>query len=212
MMTPSAAQSQLLVRDASHFHWYAIPLLLIVVYAYAEQAAEQRWNVVLAGAAFWLMDWINEICNGLVLHFSGFAPVWGTPNGNSAYVILVGLNVEISFMFAIMGLASVRMLPPDPRLKILGIGNRWLMAMANSLLCVLVECWLNHIGALTWEWRAWNLHAPWLIFLIGYLPFFLVAYWVHDMPSRRRQIAVVSTLAGGVGLALIVFAGVLGWI
>ena len=211
MITASAAQAEQLVRDSSHFQWYVIPLMLFAIYAYAEQAAEKRWNVVLAGMAFWLMDWVNEIWNGLVFHFSGFAPIWATPFG-SAYTLLIGLNIEISFMFAIMGLATVRMLPPDRHLKILGINNRWVMAVVNSVLCVFVEIWLNHVGALTWDWRGWNAGAPWLIFLIGYLPFFVVAYWVHDMASRKAQIKVVALLAAGVGIALAVFAGLLGWI
>lgn len=211
MITASAAQAEQLVRNSSHFQWYVISLLLVVIYAYAEQAAEKRWSVVLAGIAFWLMDWINEIWNGLVFHFSGFAPIWGTPGG-SAYTLLIGLNIEISFMFALMGLATVRMLPPDRHLKILGINNRWVMAVTNSILCVCVEVWLNHVGALTWEWSGWNARAPWLIFLVGYLPFFAVAYWVHDMESRVSQVKVVASLAAGVGAALAVFAGVLSWI
>ncbi len=211
MIAESAAQAQALVRDPSHFQWYVIPFLLLVVYAYNEQLAEMRWGVVLGGLAFWLMDWINEIWNGLLFHFSGFAPVWGTPGG-SAYVILIGLNIEISFMFAIMGLAAVRMLPADRKLKILGINNRWFIACVNSVLCVIVEIWLNHIGALTWEWRWWNAGAPFLIWLIGYMPFHVVAFWVHDMPSLKRQIAVVGGLASIVLAGLGVFAGVLGWI
>ncbi len=211
MITASAAQAEQLVRNSTHFQWYVISLLLVVIYAYAEQAAEKRLSVVLAGIAFWLMDWVNEIWNCLVFHFSGFAPIWGTPGG-SAYTLLIGLNIEISFMFALMGLATVRMLPPDRHLKILGINNRWVMAVANSILCVCVEVWLNHVGALTWEWSGWNAGAPWLIFLVGYLPFFVVAYWVHDMQSRMSQVKVVASLAAGVGAALAVFAGVLSWI
>ncbi|HJV02684.1 MAG TPA: hypothetical protein VJ752_19270 [Burkholderiaceae bacterium] len=211
MIADSAAQAQALVRNASHFQWYVIPLLLLVVQAYGEQAAARRWNVVLAGLAFWLMDWINEIWNGLLFHFSGFAPAWGTP-GSSAYVILIGLNVEITFMFAIMGLYAVRMLPADARATILGINNRWVFAAVNSVLCVCVELWLNHIGALTWEWSGWNAGAPWLIWLVGYMPFFVVAYLVHDMRSRKRQLAVVSGLGATVAGSLGLFAGVLHWI
>lgn len=211
MLAASAVQAQSLVRDASHFQWYVIPLLLIVFYAYVEQVAQRRWNVVLAGLAFWLMDWVNEIWNALLFHFSGFAPAWGTP-GNSAYVLLIGLNIEISFMFAIMGLMSVRMLPSDPGLRFFGIPNRWLLAICNSILCVMVELWLNRIGVLTWEWPWWNVRAPWLIFLIGYLPFFLVAYWVHDMASRKRQLWVVGMLAMIVVASLTLFAGILNWI
>lgn len=53
---------------------------------------------------------------------------------------------------------------------------------------------------------------PWLIFLLGYLPFFLVSFWVHDMASLRRQsITVAGIFALDIG-CLIVFAGVLKWI
>jgi len=211
MIAASAAKAQALLRDPSHFQWYLIPLLLLVIYAYGEQAAEKRWNVVLGGLTFWLMDWINEIWNGLLFHFSGFAPAWGAP-GSSAYVILIGLNVEITFMFAIMGLFAMRTLPADRKLKILGVNNRWFFAGANSVLCVMVELWLNHIGALTWEWRWWNVGAPFLIWLIGYMPFYVAGYWVHDMPSLKRQVTVVASLAGIVLSCLGIFGGVLGWI
>lgn len=211
MIAPSAAQAHALVRDASHFQWYVIPLFLLVIHAYGEQVAHKRWSVVLGGLTFWLLDWVNEIWNGLLFHFSGFAPAWGTP-GSSAYVILIGLNVEISFMFAIMGLFAMRTLPADRQWRIAGLNNRWVFASANSVLCVLVEVGLNHIGALTWEWSAWGAQAPWLIWLIGYLPFFVVGYWVHDMDSVKRQASVVAGLAGFVALCLGVFAGVLGWI
>jgi hypothetical protein len=103
-------------------------------------------------------------------------------------------------------------LPADKHLKIAGINNRWLLAALNSVLCVCVELWLNHIGALTWEWPAWNLGAPWLIWLVGYLPFFVVAYWIHDMASNRQRIQAVGALAMGVTAALAVFAGWLQWI
>lgn len=211
MIAPYAAQAQAGVRDATHFQWYVIVLLLLVLYAYVEQAAEKRWNVVLGGLTFWLMDWVNEIWNALLLHFSGFAPAWSTA-GNSAYTILIGLNIEISFMFAIMGLLAMRMLPAERKLSIFGINNRWLIAGVSSLLCVLVELCLHQLGALRWEWSGWNADAPYLIWLIGYMPFFIVGYWVHDMPSRRRQIATVATLAGTVVSALLILVGILGWI
>jgi hypothetical protein len=114
-------------------------------------------------------------------------------------------------MFAIMGLYAMRTLPEDRAQKILGIDNRLALAVVNSVLCVGVEVVLNHIGALTWEWPWWNRGAPWLIFLVGYLPFFLVGYAVHDMRSRRRQVATVGALAGLVVGELVVFGG-LGWI
>jgi hypothetical protein len=210
--SPSAAAALELLRDSAQFNWIIIPLLLVVIYLYGEQIAERRWNVVLGAAAFWLMDWINEIWNALIFHYNGYAPAWATPGGDSAYVILIGLNIEICFMFAVMGLYAMRQLPVDRSLRILGLDNRWFLAVVNSILCVLVEIWLNAIGALTWDLKYWNTGFPYLIFLIGYLPFFLVGYWVHDMQSRRRQLAVVGTLAAMVVSALLVFGVVLRWI
>ena len=75
-----------------------------------------------------------------------------------------------------------------------------------------MELWLNPIGALTWEWRGWNAGAPWLIWLVGYMPFYVVAYWVHDMRSVKRPIVVVASLVGLVLARLGLFVGVLGWI
>ncbi|MBV8468476.1 MAG: hypothetical protein JOY60_01250 [Burkholderiaceae bacterium] len=211
MITAAAAQAQSLLRDTSHFQWYVIPFLLVVIQAFGEQIAEKRWSVVLGAAAFWLMDWFNEIVNGLVFHFSGYAPIWATP-GSSALVLLIGLNIEITFMFALMGLFAMRTLPADTRQKILGLPNRWVLAGANSVLCVIVEIWLNRIGALTWDWPGWNAGSPWLIWLLGYMPFFLVGYWVHDMKTVKRKVAVVGRLAGLIAAALAVFGYGLGWI
>ena len=56
------------------------------------------------------------------------------------------------------------------------------------------------------------LGAPWLIFLIGYLPFFMVAFWVFDMESVKQKIKVVGSILGFDLACLVLFAGVLKWI
>ncbi len=211
MPTESAAQALSILRDGSRFQWYVIPLFALVVYVYAVEIERRNWNLVLAGLAFWGMDWFNEIWNGLVFHFTGVAPVWGAP-GKTAYLILIGLNIEICFMFAIAGMGFSRMLPPDRRLKILGIPNRLLFAVAGSIFCVFVEVLLNAIGALTWDYSWWSARAPWLIFLFGYLPFFLVSFWVYDMESLKKKAIVVGTIFGVDAVALILFMGILRWI
>lgn len=210
-MTSTAQEALSILRDGSLFQWYVMPLFAFVVYVYAVEIERRNWNLVFASLAFWGMDWFNEIWNGLVLHFTQYAPVWGTP-GKSAFVILAGLNIEICFMFAIAGIAFSKMLPRDKYLKILGVPNRIFFAIVNAAFCVFVECLLNLAGALTWEYSWWNLRAPWLIFLFGYLHFFLVAYWVFDMPTVRRKISVVGTIYAVDIVCLILFAGVLKWI
>jgi hypothetical protein len=210
-MTDAAVQALEILRDGSQFKWYVIPLFAFVVYVYAVEVERRNWNLVFAGLAFWGMDWFNEIWNSLVLHFSGYAPVWGAP-GKTAYLILVGLNIEICFMFAVAGVVFGKMLPPDPKLKILGIPNRIFLGVANSVFCVIVELWLNSVGALTWDWPWWNARAPILIVLFGYLHFFLVSYWVHDMKTVRAKVITVGAIFGFDIVCILVFGVALGWI
>ena len=210
MLTESAAQALSILRDASLFQWYVITLFALVVYVYSVEIERRNWNLVYAGLAFWGMDWINEIWNSLVLHFSGYAPMWGAPS-DTALLILVGLNVEIMFMFAIAGIAFGKMLPSDAKVKILGIPNRIFFAITMSAFCVIVEIWLNHIGVLTWDWRYWSATSPIPIFLFGYLHFFLISFWVHDMKTVRAKVITVGTIFGVAIFGLVVF-GTLGWI
>ncbi len=212
MPTESALEALQILRDGSLFQWYVIPLFALVVYVYAVEIERRHWNLVFAGLAFWGMDWFNEIWNALVMHFTQYAPVWGAP-GETAYLILIGLNIEICFMFAIAGVIFAKMLPQDKRLKILGLPNRLFFAMAGSAFCVFVEVvFLNSVDALTWDWPWWNARAPWLIFLFGYLHFFLVSFWVHDMATLRKKVITVGSIYTFDIAAIILFGVILGWI
>lgn len=211
MPTESAQQALSILRDGSQFQWYVIPLFAFVVYVYAVEVERRNWDLFFAGLAFWGMDWFNEIWNSLVFHFTNHAPVWGAP-GQTAYLILIGLNIEITFMFAIAGITFGKMLPADWKLKILGIPNRLLFAIVGAAFCVFVEILLNSVGALTWEYPWWSAGAPWLIFLIGYLTFFLVSFWVHDLKTVRSKAIAVGALLGVDILAVIVFGVILNWL
>ncbi len=211
MPTQSALEALKHLRDPSTFQWYVIPLFAFVVYVYAVEVERKNWNLLFAGLAFWGMDWFNEIWNSLVFHFTNYAPVWGA-SGNSAYEILIGLNIEISFMFAIAGIAFAKMLPEDKTMKIMGIPNRWFFAIVNSIFCVVVEILLNAAGVLTWDYSWWNITAPYLIVIFGYLTFFIVSYWVFDMKSLKKKITTVNIIFGIDLLAIIVFGFMLGWL
>jgi hypothetical protein len=211
MPTESALQAQSILRDGSLFQWYVIPLFALVVYVYAAEIERRNWDLFFAGLAFWGMDWFNEIWNGLVFHLTGYAPVWGAP-GATAYLILIGLNIEICFMFAIAGITFGKMLPPDKKLRILGLPNRLLFALLGSAFCVFVEVLLNSIGALTWDYAWWSTRAPWLIFLIGYLPFFLVSFWVHDMERVKSKAIAVGVIYAVDLVAILLFGVLLQWI
>ncbi len=211
MPTASAAEALKILRDGSVFQWYVITLFALVVYVYAVEIERKNWNLVFAGLAYWGMDWFNEIWNGLVFHFTRYAPVWGAP-GKTAYLILIGLNIEICFMFAVAGISFGKLLPAEKNLRIIGLPNRLVLAVVNSLFCVFVEILLNRIGALTWDYSWWGASAPWLIILIGYLPFFLVSFWVHDMDRFRKQALVVGGILGLDLAALLLFGAWLHWI
>ena len=211
MPTEFAQQAQDILRDHSQFQWYVISLLAIVTYIYSSEMYNKCFNAVFAGLAFWGADSINEIINSIFFHLNGRAPLWATP-GDTAYLVLIGLNIEIMFMFSIAGIAWSKVLLPDPRTRIMGIPNRWFIALAGSAFCVFVEILLNRIDALTWDWPWWNASAPWLIFLVGYLWFFLIAFWVHDMNDIKRQTRVVGALWGLVAILVLVFGLGVGWL
>jgi len=211
MPTEFAQQAQAILRDGSQFQWYVIPLFALVVYVYAVEIERKNWNLVFAGLAYWGMDWFNEIWNSLFFHFDQTAPVWCTP-GKTAFLILIGLNIEICFMFAIAGVAFGKMLPPDKSLKILGLPNRLVIAIGGSAFCVFVEVLLNAVDALTWDHSWWSASAPWLIFLFGYLHFFLVSFWIHDMESLKKKAAIVGGIFAFDLLCILVFGVILGWL
>src|ERR1700675_2665132 len=132
MPTDAAARAVQILRDGSQFQWYVIPFLALVLYVYAVEIGKRNWSLVFAGLAFWGMDWFNEIWNGLVFHFTHYAPVWGAP-ARTGFLVLIGLNIEICFMFAIAGIVMAKALPEDKTLKILGLPNRWFIAVGGSV-------------------------------------------------------------------------------
>jgi hypothetical protein len=209
--TPFAAEALRHLRDGALFNWTVIPVLVLVFYVYAVEIERRNWNVLFAGIAFWGMDWFNEIANALIFHLTQYAPLWAAP-GHTAYLILIGLNIEICMMFAYMGITVAKTLPADRHRRILGIPNRWLIALAASVLCVVVELFLNAVDALTWDYWWWSARSPLPIVVFGYLHFFVVAFWVHDMPTIRQKAATVGAIYAFDAACLIVFGGMLGWI
>jgi hypothetical protein len=188
-----------------------VTLLGMALYVYAVEVERRNWSAVLAGLAFWGVDWINEVVNALVLHFTDRAAIW-TTTGDTAYHILIGLNVEISLLFLIAGIVFVKQLPPDPATKILGIPNRVFAVLAFSVLCVAVEVVLWAADVFHWEYWWWNFPNVPLIILLGYATFFAAAAWVYDMRDRIKQVRVVGALAVIDAALLLVFGPILDWI
>ena len=210
-MTYSESAMEILRRPELTLHWYVVPFLLLVIYVYSKEVSQKNWNVVLGGLALWGTDLFNEIWNSIVFHASG-TPVWGAPQGvgGTALQLLIGYNIEISLMFAVMGVAACLTLPPDPKQKILGIPNRILFAAVLTTLAVVVECYLNYAGVLTWEKSWWSRSVPWLIWLIGYLPFFTMAFLVHDMKKMKHKLITLGIIYG-IDIAALIGFGAVGW-
>lgn len=200
-MTESARRALEGLRDPTTMQWYAIPLLAIVflIYAGEIQAARRssQWNAVIAGASVFAADFVNETINGWIFALSGYSALWLAP-GPTALRTMVGWNIEIMFMFAILGIVYHRSLADDPAERVGGLPNRWFWALCYSVICVVVELFLNRGGLLVWDYTWWNKGplAVLPIFVFGYLWFFLAAKFAIERTTLRARIAVPVVLAG----------------
>ena len=206
--TEFTREAERLVRDPSLFKWYAVALLAFVIYAYATEVERGRWDIVAAGLAVWLADWFNEIVNALVLQATDRAPLWAT-TGPTAYQFLVGLNVEISFMFALAGIVYAKLLPRAgaPR-----DADRLALALGLSVVSVAVELFLHATGTFHWEYWWWNTPFVLLIVVFGYLWFYLYAAWVFDAPTRGRGGRGWARWRRSTSLMALVFGVGFGWL
>ena len=209
-MTPAAHTALDHLRDPVGFSWLIVPLAVLVLYAYITEWSAGRRAVVMGGLAFLLADVFNELWNSAFFHATGRAPVWGA-TGASSFQILVGWNVEILVMFAVLGLGAAKLLPADREARVAGIRLRWGYVGTCAALAVGVEMVLNAVGVLTWDWPWWSVRVPVLIWLVGYCPFFAACAWVHDLPTQRARVAAVGAMAALDGV-LALGLGLAGWL
>lgn len=215
-MTPASIQALQELRNLSTIKWYVIPLLAIVFYIYTLEIKKAKesgnWNAVLAGFTVFGVDFINETWNGWVFHLTQRSAFWTTP-GETALRTMVGWNIEIMFMFAILGIIFYNTLTEGKSIRILGLPEKWFWAISYALFCVFVECLLNIGGHLVWEYPWWKLSfgGVWLIFLIGYFHFFVAAIIVISIKSMKNKLIFVGVIYA-VAIFMNVFAfGFLGW-
>lgn len=207
MNNPEVTQLALaILRKGDNFQWYVIPLLAMVIYIYANEYNRGNWRGIAAGLALYSVHWFYEILNALIQHFSGHA-LWTVPTG-TAFLILIGVGIELSFMFSVAGLILSKLLPADPKMKILGTSNRLVFAVANAALFSVIEIFLVKTPAFAWVYPWWGA-IP--VFITVYIPFFLAAFYCYDW-EPKRQIEFISALAAVDAVMMFVFAGLLGWI
>jgi hypothetical protein len=201
-MTPTAQAALAHLRDPTTFGWHVPFFLLVLMYMYATEIGLGRWDRVAAGLAVWFADWINEILNSFVLHWTGVHALW-IENGPTAYQLLVGLNIETSMLFLIFGLVYSRVLPADRTARIAGMNARWFWALQISVFAVVTELVLNAWGALNWHWWFWDVPfgIPFIL-VCGYVWFFAAAAKAYDAPThaaRWRFVGTLAAIAAGLG-------------
>ena len=207
MNNPEVTQQALsILRSGQFFQWYVITLLALVVYVYANEISKKNWKGIAAGLALYAVHWFYEIINALIQHFSGHA-LWTVPTG-TAFLLLIGVGVELSFMFAIAGLVLSKLLPADPNLKILGIPNRLLFAIGNAAFFSIIEIFLVKTPVFAWVYPWWGA-LP--VFITVYIPFFLAAFYCYDW-KPKKQVTFIGTIFAIDAVMLILFAGLLKWI
>lgn len=225
--------------------WYIVPLFVIWLFLIANEIRQKRFSVVFGAAAFWLWDVFNETWNAMVYATTG-QPVWGTTAaGGSALQILVGYNIEISFMFFILGMLTCKLLkttegyegqgffdanknwlddpnnmyykankkkseltPEEYKTKVKAILGRIGVIVFGSIAAVIIEILLNKCNVLTWEKPWWQPNFPFILFLIGYVPFYVAAVVIHDLPRKWQLIGLGAILF--VVVLLLIISGSLG--
>ena len=204
---PEATNQALsILRKGTNFQWYVIPIFAFVVYIYLSEIGKKNWKGVAAGLSLYAVHWLYEIGNALVQRFSGHA-LWTVPTGTS-YLLLVGVGIELSLMFSVAGLVLSKLLPENPKAKLMGINNRLFFAVANAALYSAIEIFLASTPAFVWVYPWWGA-IP--VFVTVYIPFFLVSFLCYDWKPRVQRI-VIGALFGIDAISLIVFAGLLRWI
>lgn len=199
-------QALAILRNPDTFQWYFIPLLAFVVYIYFNEIAKKNWRGVAAGLSLYMVHWLYEIANALIQHFSGHA-LWTVPAGTS-FLLLIGVGVELSLMFAVAGLIFSKVLPEDPKRKILGINNRIVFAVANAAFFSVFEIFLAKTPAFHWVYPWWGA-LP--VFVTVYIPFFLAANFAYDWQPKRQKVFIGSLFVVNAAM-VVLFAGVLKWI
>lgn len=215
-MTESARQALVGLRDFTTLQWYVVPLLTVLFYVYVVEIREAKktgnWDPIIAGAALFGADFVNESVNGWIFALSGYSALWLAP-GPTALRTLVGWNVEIMFMFAIVGVIYYKSIDEDPKAKVLGLPNRWFWALFYSAISVFVEIFLNKGKLLIWDYRWWNRGVIEVlpIFVFGYLWFYLAAKFAIERPTLKAKVLVPVVLFGLAALLNVVGLGLLGW-
>lgn len=202
------------VRSTENFNWTFIFILAVVFYIYWTEFHNKKYDMIFAGLALYGVHWLYEICNAIIAHFAGY-PLWSVSNESTTFILLIGVCWELSMMFSIAGMISLKMLPEDRSTRYFakdgkkGIDCRLAGAISMALLFALVESFLaatsNH--SFIWVYKWWGV-LP--VFITTYIPFFLASNYVPDMePAKRKSFLIIVWSLVAVLLATLIPLGII---
>lgn len=199
----ATAQALSILRSGENFNHYVIFLLVAVLFLYFNEMNKKNWKGIAAGLTLYVIHWLVEIINSIVQFFLGHA-LWTVPAG-TAYLVLIGLGIELNLMFAIAGLAVSKLLPEDPKEKMFGLPKKLVLGIGNASLASVIEIFLITTQAFVWVWWWWNALT---VFIFVYIPFFVGACYVYYWEPKKQKIFIGGLAIIDV-LLLIIFAGIL---
>lgn len=202
------------VRSTENFNWTFIFILAVVFYVYWSEMHKKNYDMVFAGLALYGVHWLYEIGNAVIAHFAGY-PLWAVSNESTTFILLIGVCWELSMMFSLAGIISLKMLPEDRSTRYFakdgrkGIDCKLAGAISMALLFALVESFLagtsNH--SFIWVYKWWGV-LP--VFITTYIPFFLAANYVPDMkPAQRKSFLITEWVLVAVLLAVLIPLGII---
>jgi len=189
-LKPLADAAKAAVRDPSNFDWTFIALLAFVVMMYVDELHKKNYKAVAAALMLYSVHWLYEIANAVICRLTGYA-LWTVSPESTTFILLIGVSWELSMMFSVAGFTS-KLLPADPKLKILGVNNRVFFAVGSALFFSLVEIFLAWTPAFIWVYPWWGA-IP--VFLTVYIPFFLASYLIYDREPKAQK-RWIGALAG----------------
>jgi hypothetical protein len=193
------------IRDPSNFNWTFIFILAAVVMLYVFEIEKKDWRPIAAALALYAVHWFYEIINAVICSISGYA-LWTVSPESTSFILLIGVSWELSMMFAIAGFTS-KLLPKDPKAKLLGVNNRIVFAVGGAALFSIIEIFLAWTPAFIWVYPWWGA-IP--VFITTYIPFFLASYLIHDAKPKTQKLFIAGLFAlDAVLLAVLIPLGVI---
>jgi len=184
------------IRNSDNFHWTFIAILAFVIYVYTTELKNKNYKAVIAGLSLYMVHWLYEIANAVICTISGYA-LWTVSPESTSVILLIGVSWELSMMFSVAGIVAYKLLPDDPKKKILGINNRWFFAIVNAAAFSAVEIYLAATPAFNWVYPWWGA-IP--VFITTYIPFFLASNLIPDTKPKTQKIFIGGLLATNIVL------------